>query len=300
MFKRAVLEGLKNITRSFWLSATAIFILTVSFASVAIFVALTSIVGFSVRNLDSLVSFPAFFTRDFPEEQIPEVLSRIQAIPDVRSAEYFDREQAQENLSQGGIGFNDGFLENAGSGENFAWRFILVTPTSSENYGSVLTQIKSDSFDGTWEEVFGDEEFVNRLIWWNQVFQVVSVVLIGIFTTVSILVMANILRITIYNYRDEIEIMRLVGATNNYIRAPFIAEGVYYNLFAAGIVTALFIPAFQLILPQLQSFLGSGVSRDATNLLVFQTYGIFFLAILLGTSIGILTSYMATQRYLKL
>jgi cell division transport system permease protein len=281
MLKRAFLEGLKNITRSFWLSATAIFILTVSFASVAIFVALTSIAGFSVRNLDSLVSFPAFFTKDFPEEQIPQVLSKIQAIPEVRSAEYFDREQAQENLSSGGIGFNDAFLESAGSGENFAWRFILITPTTSEKYGSVLTEVKSDGFAGTWEEVFGDEEFVNRLIWWNQIFQWVSIILIGIFTTVSILVMANILRITIYNYRDEIEIMRLVGATNNYIRA-------------------LFIPSFQLLLPQLQSFLGSGVNQDSTNLLIFQTYGIFFLAILLGTSIGILTSYMATQRYLKL
>ena len=114
--------------------------------------------------------------------------------------------------------------------------------------------------------------------------------------------MSNIIRITIYSHKDEIEIMRLVGATNGYIRAPFIAEGILFNLISAIIVSLFFIPGFNIILPNIANWINGGNTASAagTGQLMLQTYAIFGATLLGGLVVGGLTSYFATQRYLKL
>lgn len=300
MLKRSLIEALKNLTRSPWLSLTAISVLTVSLASVALVATISTTIGYAVRNLDSLISIPAFLTESYPEENIDQLTAKIRAIPEVKEVKYFDREAARAELSEGGAGLNLDFLKNqSNKDENLTWRYILITPKQSENYGTVINILKSSSFENTWDEVPGDQDFVNNLVRFNRWVRIVGIVLILIFAAISILVMANILRITIYSHRDEIEIMRLVGATNSYIRMPFIVEGVYYNLIAATIVTTFFIPLFNLNLPNIARWIGGEVS-GVSGSLTFQMYLIFGLTLFFGMAVGILTSYMATQKYLKL
>ena len=112
--------------------------------------------------------------------------------------------------------------------------------------------------------------------------------------------MANILRITIYSHKEEIEIMRLVGATNNYIRLPFVAEGVYYNVIAAIIVVTLFIPSLNTILPQMQNWIIDGNFIGDASGLSFQIYITLATTIITGILVGIVTTYLTIQRYLQL
>lgn len=301
MFKRSVIEALKNLTRSVWLSFTAISVLVVSLFSVAIVATLSTTAGFTVRNLDNLINIPAFIKSDYPEEQVSELIVKVQSIPEVKTAEYYNQERAREALAAGGAGFNLDFLrDQAETQDNLAWRFILVTPNRSEDYGTVISLLKSEEFEGVWEEVPGDEQFVSNLVRFNHWIRIIGVVLILVFALISILVMANILRITIYSHRDEIEIMRLVGATNNYIRLPFIIEGIYYNIIAAIIVTFLFIPIFNIVLPRVAIWIGGGDLSGVAGALLLQMYFIFGLTMFIGIGVGVLTSYMATARYLKL
>jgi cell division transport system permease protein len=299
MLKRSLIEALKNLTRSIWLSLTAISVLTVSLASVALVATISTTIGFAVRNLDNLISVPAFLVESYPEENVAPLLDKIRSIPEVKQVKYFNKEDAQQELSQGTAGLNLDFLKTQGSGNSLAWRYVLITPKQSENYGALINILKSQSFEGTWEEVPGDQSFVDNLVKFNRWVRIIGVVLILVFAAISILVMANILRITIYSHRDEIEIMRLVGATNSYIRMPFIVEGVYYNLIAAAIVTAFFVPLFNLNLPNIAKWIGGDLTGVSGSLL-FQMYLIFGLTLFFGMTVGVITSYMATQKYLKL
>jgi cell division transport system permease protein len=299
MIKRSLIEALKNLTRSVWLSFTAISVITVSLTLVALVSTITTTVGFAVRNLDNLISIPAFIQESYPEENIPALQEKVNSISEVKSSEYFNKEKARERLENGGAGFNLDFLQNqANPEENLAWRFILVTPQTSEEYGIVINTLKSDEFTEIWEEVPGDEQFVNNLIRFNRIVSVTGMVLIVVFAMISILVMANILRITIYSHKDEIEIMRLVGATNSYIRLPFIMEGVYYNLIASAIVIVIFA-LLSTFIPSVVGWIGGDLST-VTSTLTVQIYFIFGLTLLAGIGVGVFTSYMATQRYLKL
>lgn len=300
MLKRSLIEALKNLTRSIWLSLTAVSVLTVSLTSVALVATISTTVGFAVRNLDNLISVPAFLVENYPEDNVNKLVEKVKSIPEVKEVKYYNKEDAKRELDQGGNGLNLDFLKNQTKGsENLAWRYLLITPKQSENYGSVINALKGDSFKGTWEEVPGDQDFVNNLVKFNKWVSIIGIILILVFAAISILVMANILRITIYSHRDEIEIMRLVGATNSYIRTPFIIEGVYYNVIAAVIVTAIFIPLFNVNLPNIAKWIGGDIN-GVTGSLLFQMYLIFGLTLFSGIAVGVATSYMATQRYLKL
>jgi cell division transport system permease protein len=149
------------------------------------------------------------------------------------------------------------------------------------------------------DQVRDQQAFINQLQKIYRWTNIGGILLTIVFALVSIMVMINILRITIFHRKNEIEIMRLVGATNNYIRGPFVVEGFYYNVIASIIVIGLFFPAITLLLPSLKSWLQLQ-SSESTNTLVFQMYLSVISTIVVGSIIGVMTAFFATRKYLKL
>ena len=296
MLKRFIVEGLKNTTRSIWLSITAIMVLTVSLASVSLIITMSVTVGYTVRNLDKLVSFPAFFKDTVVEEQINNtIIPQLKSTPNIKNIEYFDKDKARKALETGSAGFVSSYLKQE---ENLAWRYLLVTPDKSENYKAVVQSIKEGKFKDVFDDVPNDPRFIENLISFYSWVNIIGLVLIVVFGLISILVTSNILRMTIYNHRDEIEIMRLVGATNNYIRGPFVAQGVIYNIISAFLVVFMFVFVIAVSAPYLKSYLG--VSATAGNGdLITQIYLALFLTVIVSIIIGIITVYVSIQKYLK-
>lgn len=297
---RPVLEGFKNILRSFWLSATAVSVLTVNLASIVIVITLSTFLGYSVRNLDNLISIPAFIQDSYSEDKVPNLIDKIKSISEVKSVEYFDKDKAAGELTSSSSKVDLSNIKNSNQDyKNLVWRFVLVTPKSSEDYKKVIAELKSSEFDGIWKEVVGDENFVDKLVSFYSWIRTGSIFLIIVFVLISVLVMVNILRMTIYNHKDEIEIMRLVGATNNYIRTPFVVEGIMYSFLAAVVVSVVFISSFYFLLPTVGNWVAGGNSSNLQDLSV-QIYSIFGLTMFMGTLLGGVTSYTATTRYLNL
>jgi cell division transport system permease protein len=298
MFKRNLVEGLKNITRSVWISITAIIVLTVSLASVALIITMSVTLGYAVRNIDRLVSFPAFFKENVVEEQITNtILPRIKSNPNIKNVEYFDKEKAKLAVNTGAVNVVSTTL---GTDENYAWRYLLITPNKSENYTELVNFVKDGEFRDTFVEVPADTAAITKLTKFYEWVNVASVVTIIIFSIVAILVMSNILRMTIYNNKEEIEIMRLVGATNAYIQGPFITQGVLYNLVSAILVIIIFVSGIGFIAPTLRSYLGvSSLTNGGSSDLVPQIFFSLGLTMILAIAMGAVTVYFSIQRYLK-
>lgn len=296
MLKRFIVEGFKNITRSIWLSITAIMVLTVSLTSVVLIISMSVTVGYTVRNLDTLVSFPAFFKENVVEEMITSsVIPKLKEIPNVKSIEYYDKDKARESLETGSTKFISTGLKQE---QNLVWRYILITPDKSENYKSVVQAVTEGEFGDVFDDVPNDPQFVDNLIGFYSWINIVGIVLIIVFGLISILVMSNILRMTIYNHRDEIEILRLVGATNGYIRGPFVTQGIAYNLIAAGIVLFFFVSTIQIVAPTVKQYIGVSVSASGIDL-ISQIYLSLFITMGASIAIGIITIYISIQRYLQ-
>ena len=292
MLKRILFEGAKNIIRSFWLSATAVLVLTVSLSSVALIATLSTTVSFSVQNLDETVTVRGLIAENFPEDRISDLTDAVQNLDGARSDSliYLNKEEASKEIIENNRGnLSQDFIDNYSEGDSFAFRVIEISPNNLEDYNLVIQNMEEISLEGVetvWEAVVRDQIFVENLRNLNH--------------WVRIIGMANILRITIYSHKEEIEIMRLVGATNNYIRLPFVAEGVYYNVIAAIIVVTLFIPSLNTILPQMQNWIIDGNFIGDASGLSFQIYITLATTIITGILVGIVTTYLTIQRYLQL
>jgi cell division transport system permease protein len=306
MFKRILFEGAKNIVRSFWLSATAVLVLTVSLSSVALIATLSTTVSFSVQNLDETVTVRGLIAENFPDDRVSELTEAVQKLDGAKSDSliYLNKEEASKEIIENNRGnLSQDFIDNYSEGDSFAFRVIEISPDNLEDYNLVIQnmeEIKLEGVENVWEAVVRDKIFVENLRNLNHWVRIIGIVLILVFACISILVMANILRITIYSHKEEIEIMRLVGATNNYIRLPFVAEGIYYNVIAAIIVVALFIPSLNTILPQMQNWISDGNFIGDASGLSFQIYITIATTIITGILVGIITTYLTIQRYLQL
>lgn len=297
--KHTLLEGLKNVTRSFWLSATAISVLTVSLGTFVFITTASTAIGFASRQLNEQLVITAYLNRDITSEEAEAIKKELENEESIKSIRYVNREEAtQELTSSNSVTKNlaDSLKER---NSTLILEFLEIAPKDVDSYTQVIQLLKSEDYNSNFNSINEIQEVRDRL---EQIYYVINVgglILIIIFALISILVMINILRIAIYSHRDEIEIMRLVGATNGYIQGPFIAEGVYFNLIAAFIVLLIFIPGVNLLIPFLEGFLKVALTTDLQSL-VYQMYLSIGVTIFAGVCTGIITTYFAIGQYLKL
>jgi cell division transport system permease protein len=300
MLKHALSGGFKNLTRSLWISLTAITILTVSLASVAFVASLSTVAGFTLRQFDNKISILAYFREDVEDGVIKTATDEIRSNSDVKEVAYISKEEAKKDLEKTEAGRKTIKTVTDNTGKNRLLNYLNITPTSAESYSKVINTLNGTRFKSLWDgNIENKQEFISSLQKAYRYTNYAGIALIVIFAIVSILVLINILQITIFHRKDEIEIMRLVGATNGYIRGPFIVEGALYNIIASLIIAVIFLPSISLLIPWIESYLKIGESQ-ATSGLILQMYLTLLGTIILGTLTGVITAYFATKRYLKL
>ena len=125
----------------------------------------------------------------------------------------------------------------------------------------------------------------------------VGATLAALFSLIAVLITFNAIRITIYAHRQEIEIMRLVGASNPYIRMPFIFEGVIYGAISAIVVMLVLFPLIKFVAPYLS---GAVSIKDVQESFMHNLWLIFLIQLVTGVALGTISSLIAVRRYLKI
>ena len=300
MNSHALSEGLKNIFRSFWLSVTAITVLTVSMGTVVLVASISSVSGYLLSQLDDGVSVVAFLSDTVTEDQANELTDEISSKSFVERVEYRSAEQEQQLFAenQANVGGIVDYL-NDKTDSQVLQASLSIYPVETEDFNQIEELLNTEDYDVFFSSVLLDRDFYENVVEFNRFFNIFGFLVILIFAVISVLVMVNILRIAIYNRKTEIEIMRLVGATNKYIRSPFIAEGVFYNLFASIIVLLIFVPSMIVLVPLIGSSLGSSLSVTDSGLTLNLALSVG-VTIVMAIGVGAVASYFATQKYLKL
>lgn len=304
MFKHAINEGTRNLFRSFWLSITAIFIIVVSLSSVAIVASAWVTAGFTLRQLDNQAVLYVNLKSDTSAEARNTMLDDVKNNGNVKTVTFIDKEDAKKDLKKNeiagqGVTQLELISKNTSSSFDVLQESFKIYPKSAEQYNNILKFVKQDKYVLIVDSIQDVNGFIEKLKSIYTITGYVGAGLVVIFATISTLVMANILRLAIYSRRDEIEIMRLVGATNNYIRGPFIAEGVLYNLISSVIAMSLFIPTYIYLSPKISGALGIDITNDTGNLMN-SLYISLLLTNVGGLFIGGFAAFWTTQKYLKL
>jgi len=119
-----------------------------------------------------------------------------------------------------------------------------------------------------------------------------------VFSLIAILVIFNTITLTIYNRKEEVEIMRLVGATNWYIQGPFLVESLLYAVLATIIASLLFLPVFAKFLPKIAVFVNPQVTIFNQN--IFSLWFLSLMMLVVSVILAVFSTLLAIRKYLKI
>lgn len=300
--RRVVKAGFVGFWRSAYVSLASIFVLTVALFVIGSTIFVDQLLTKSLDTLQSKVDINVYFVPDAPQDEIDRILNAVEALPDVASVEYTSREealrlyrernqddeiamQALEELDDNPLGANLAIQAKETSQYEQVARFLQEQKDLEQPQTPVIDTVNYDNNKGSIDSLTA---FVNGV-------EQASLIVLSILLIAAVLITFNTIRLAIYTAREEIAIMRLVGAGNMYIRGPFMLQGVMYG-FLAGILTmALFYPILIWLGPRTEDFF-------ELNLLAYYTtnFGeIFGVLVGIGVVLGLVSSILAITRYLK-
>lgn len=290
-------QGLKNIWRNKMFSLASIATMAACIFLFGIFYSLGVNFQEMVKTAEKGVSVTVFFNEGTTEEQIKSIGEQINGRSEVESMEYISPQKAWETFK------NDYFEGNEELAESFNGDNPLI---NSANYKVTLNDVsKQSSFvefakglAGV-REVKQSEVAANVLTDFNRLITIVSVVIVLILIGVAAFLINNTVTVGISVRKEEIAIMKLIGAKDSFVRAPFIVEGVVIGLVGAAIPLVLLYFLYQLIMTYVADkfdLLSSMVS--------FVSLGSIFkvlvpVSLLLGVGIGYIGSRFTLKRHLK-
>jgi cell division transport system permease protein len=297
---RLVKSGFTNFFRNIWLSLAATSIMTITLFIISTIFVLYTLTNLSIENIKDKVGITAYFNNQTSEREILNVKAEIELMPNVESVQYIPKTVAKEIFLE--IHKNEPLLletiNEFKDSENPLPNSFAIRATDLEQYASISETLRSDRYAPYFERVRDNSKVIDRLFSITNTIKNLGVVLTAVFVVVTIMVMFNTIRLTIYNRRQEVEIMRLVGATNWYIRLPFIIEGMLYGVIATILTSAIMFAALFYMSDRVQQLLSlDSIGGSLTNAMMLQ---IVILNVTLGLGLGIIASSIAMRRYLRI
>jgi cell division transport system permease protein len=303
-FLRMCRYGINNFTRNAWLTIAATAVMTITLFVIFVSVVSQTVLLDTVAQLRDSLKMSVYLSTETTPEETQQVVAEVDKLPSVLQVDIRTPEQARE-------AFIDDYKSDASALEavkeatnQFPWTLSIkvqdINNTTelaklveeNETVKAHLDPNRSASFAG--ERRTAIETIASTAGFIRQIGIVMSIVFVGI----STLIIFNTIRMAIFNRREEIQMMKLIGAERSFIRGPFLVEAIVYGFFAALIATALGFGLLVLAAPALQ---GQDVNVQPTlDMMTFYAGFVLLGMILIGAIIGIISSSLATRRYLKL
>jgi cell division transport system permease protein len=230
-FIRAIKFAFISFKRNIWLSLMTVVILTLALFSVTLMASLNFLATSLISNLKEKVEINIFFKPEAPLKKVIKTQKFLKSLPQVKKVSYISPDEA---LQQFKAESKDKPLIRESLAElekNFLGARLVVQAQQLEDFPAILDKLKHSDYASLieTEDYQQTKGALNKLARFTRRTSQIFIGVTVIFSLISILVIFNTIRIAIYTYRDEVAIMKLVGATNNFIRAPFIIESLWYG-----------------------------------------------------------------------
>ena len=295
-FFYSVQQGFKNIARNKMFSLASMATMAACIFMFGIFYILVFNVNAMVQDAEESVAITVFFDEGLSEEQIKEIGADVKERPEVRDMIFVSAEEAWES-------FKDVYFEG---NEEYASGFSENPLANSANYEIYLKDISKqsalvkylESIDGV-RDVKQSQSVAETLTEFNKILSIVSGGIIAILLCVAIFLINNTITVGIAVRREEIAIMKLIGATDYLVRAPFIVEGIVIGLVGASVpLTLIYVLYDEVVIYVAEkfAFVGSLLEFVSPHILF---NGLIPIGLALGVGIGLLGSMWTIRKHLK-
>ncbi|MEK7541537.1 MAG: permease-like cell division protein FtsX [Patescibacteria group bacterium] len=294
--QRVIRAGFLGFRRNGWLSTATTLVMALVLFVLGNLVFVGAFADTALRSLESKIDITVYFVPDAEESEILAVAREVEALQDVRAVEYVSRDAALAL-------FRERHRENAliasaleELGDNPLQASINITAVDPGHYGTISDFLAGRKYPIV-EKInyFENQAVIERLSSVMGTARGSGAALTLILAFIAVLVAFNTIRLAIYTMREEIGIMRLVGASSWFIRGPFLVSGVLYGVAAAVMALIVFFPLTWLAAPKLAFLV------PEFNLFNYFLSNIVQLSLIMlgaGVGLGVMSSFVAVRRYL--
>lgn len=293
-------EAGSHFTRNWTTALGAVITIFLSLFIIGLFIIGSAMINSMIGSVQDTVKISAFISDDASDEDVEAFMEKIEGWDNVKNVEFKTKDDALEDF-QSSSSDADATI-SALDGENPLPRSYTIEMNEPSQVEEMANKIKQDSdfqqiVDGgnVDESVLYGQEEVARLFQFTDYIRLAAVVLVALLTFVAFIFINNTIRLSITARRREIAIMRLVGASNGFIRGPFVAEGVLQALLGSLLAIGCLELVRNFLMPLIQENL-KFMPFNVTMAMYLATYGSL---ILVGIVIGLFGSAIAMRRYLK-
>lgn len=296
---RVIKSGWLSFWRNKWLSVAAIAMVSLAIFGITSLLLVNVLVNSLITNLESKIDISVYFHLDTSEEKILETRKELVKLNEVRSVEYVSAEEAlrrfkekhQDNqvLMQSLQELDSNPLEAA----------LNIKAQAASQYGAIAEFFNQIEYQEVIDKInyLENKAVIARLFSITRTIRQSGLIILIVLAVLAVVVTFNTIRLTIYSVRKEIKVMKLVGASNWFVRGPFIIEGAIYGVIAAIVSLLVLYPLLWYFSPKITAYL------PGTDLLYFfQTnfLGLFLLQIAVGIILGTASSWVAVKKYLEI
>lgn len=294
---RTFKEGWTIFIRNSWLSVATISVLFLSLYVIGATLLTGMVANELIGNIEKNVSIGVYFKSDIDENRIKEIENEIKNNGDVASVEYISKEQALAKFSDDNKD-NPVIAEALNEiGENPLLSSAVIKANDQKKYGQLVSYIE-DNFSEEINNInYGkNKDVIERLGKIVATVRKIGIILGSVFIVIAILITFNAIRLSLYVRKREFDVMRLVGASNLYIKAPSIFEGMFYGIFASILAILAIAGTAYSGLPLVRGLISR---NDVINFYLSNFLIIGGSILVAGLLVGIVSSMIAIRKYLK-
>jgi cell division transport system permease protein len=291
--------GLQNFLRNAGVSFSTIGVMILSLIVFEGLLLFNVVSNGAIKSIENKVDITVYFQNNVSEDTILGIKKSLEGINEVQYVNYVSKDEAlvrfkaehkdNEAISQ--------TLEVLGY--NPLLPSLNIKAKDIRNYGSITNYLKEFNEKGLIYKIdyTQNEVVINRLISLTDTIKTGGLILNIFLAFLAATVTFNTIRLAIFSNREEIEIMRLVGASNKFVRGPYIVEGIIYSFLASLVSFVLMIPFINFVSPYINNFISE---VNLSNYLSENFLSLFGYQFLFAMFLGVFSSILATRKYLKI
>lgn len=301
-FKRIVRSGFVGFWRNAFVSLASTFVMTVALFVIGATMLLDQLLGVSLQQIQDKVDINVYFMVDASDEDMQALQDRLGALPEVESVTFTSRDEALAQFRERHQGDELTIQALEELGENPLGASLAIRAENTSQYESIdrflqEQQAQNDPQNPLIDRVnfVKNKEAIDKLTAIISAVERASVITMGVLIVAAVMITFNTIRLAIYTTREEISVMRLVGASNTFIRGPFMLQGIMYGLVSGVLAILIIYPILLWIGPATENFF----QFNLFDYFVTDFVRMFSVIVGAGIVLGLISSTLAVSRYLR-
>lgn len=300
--KRILRSGFVGFWRNAFVSIAAIFVMTVALFVGGSTIMVDKLLNVSLENIQAKVDINVYFVTDAQEADIQALKTKLEALPEVAQVTYTSREDALAQFSERHKNDQTIMQGLEELGQNPLGASLSIRAHETSQYESIAQFLNDQqAAEDPQHPIIDEVNFLKNRDAIDKLSTIIHAVNRSTYIAMIVLILAsvvitfNTIRLAIYTTREEISVMRLVGASNTFIRGPFMLQGVMYGLISGVLALLIMYPLLLWLGPQTESFFQFNIF----NYFVGDFPRIFGTIVGAGVVLGTFSSFLAVARYLN-